>query len=157
MPARPHTYRVTVTWTGNQGNDTATHAGYSRDHTIESGVKPRIDGSSDPAFRGDPARWNPEDLLLASIAACHKLWYLGLCAQAGIKVQTYRDEAQATMVEDQRGTGRFVSATLRPRITIEPGGDLIRARALHDDAHAYCFIANSVNFPITIQPEISVA
>jgi organic hydroperoxide reductase OsmC/OhrA len=157
MSARPHTYKVTVTWTGNQGDGTASHAGYSRDHIIEAGAKPRIYGSSDPAFLGDPARWNPEDLLLASIAACHKLWYLGLCAQAGIRVRTYRDEAEATMLEDTGGAGRFVSAVLRPRITIAPGGDAARARALHHDAHACCFIANSVNFPITIQPDIDVA
>ncbi len=156
MAGHPHTYRVTVEWTGNLGTGTPSLAGYSRDHTIDAGAKPRIAGSSDPAFRGDPARWNPEDLLLASIAACHKLWYLGLCASSGISVLTYRDEAEATMEEDRTGAGRFVRAVLRPRVTIAPGGDVKRAVALHHDAHAYCFIANSVNFPIDCEPEVAL-
>ncbi len=157
MDGKQHIYRVSVEWIGNRGSGTSTHAGYSRDHIIEAGLKPRIEGSSDPAFRGDPARWNPEELLLASISACHELWYLGLCAQAGISVLTYCDAAEATMVEERGGAGRFVHAVLRPRITLAPGGDIERARRLHHDAHAQCFIANSVNFPIDCEPEISIA
>jgi organic hydroperoxide reductase OsmC/OhrA len=156
MAGKRHTYRVTVEWTGNRGLGTAGHAAYGRDHTIFAGAKPPIAGSSDPAFRGDPARWNPEDLLLASISACHKLWYLGLCAKAGISVLAYRDDAEATMVEDSNGSGRFVRAVLRPRITIQAGGDVGTARQLHHDAHEYCFIANSVNFPVTCEPTIDV-
>jgi organic hydroperoxide reductase OsmC/OhrA len=155
MPKRQHTYRVTVEWTGNRGLGTPDYTAYGRDHVISAGTKPPIAGSSDPAFRGDPARWNPEDLLLASIAACHKLWYLGLCAKAGISVLSYRDEAEATMLEDPNGAGRFTKAILRPRITIEAGGDLVEAARLHHDAHEYCFIANSVNFPVTCEPTIT--
>jgi len=164
MASRRHTYRVTVQWTGNRGIGpplgtplgTASRAGYSRDHTISAGAKPPIAGSSDPAFRGDPARWNPEDLLLASIAACHKLWYLGLCAKAGISVLRYRDDAEATMVEDPDGAGRFVSVVLHPRIVIRSGGDIAKATDLHRDAHAFCFIANSASFPITCEPIITI-
>jgi len=155
MADKRHTYRVTVEWTGNRGPGAANHAGYSRDHTIAAGAKPPIAGSSDPAFRGDAARWNPEDLLLASLSACHKLWYLGLCAGAGISVVSYRDEAEATMVEERNGAGRFVNAVLRPRITIRAGGDLATAIRLHHDAHAYCFIANSVNFAVTCEPIVT--
>jgi organic hydroperoxide reductase OsmC/OhrA len=161
MTGKRHSYCVTVEWIGNRGPGTLNHAGYGRDHTISAGAKPPIAGSSDPAFRGDPARWNPEDLLLASISACHKLWYLGLCAKAGISVLSYRDEAEATMLEDAGledagGAGRFVSATLRPTITIRAGGDITAARRLHLDAHEHCFIANSVNFPITCDPVIMI-
>jgi organic hydroperoxide reductase OsmC/OhrA len=155
MAGRQHIYRVIVEWTGNRGSGTSNGAGYGRDHTISAGAKPPIAGSSDPAFRGDPARWNPEDLLLASISACHKLWYLGLCAEAGICVLSYRDEAAATMTEDPNGAGRFVSATLRPTITIQVGGDIAQAIRLHQAAHESCFIANSVNFPITCEPTIT--
>lgn len=155
MTGKQHTYRVTVEWTGNRGLGTPNRAGYGRDHTIKAGTKPPIAGSADPAFRGDPARWNPEDLLLASIAACHKLWYLDLCARAGISVIAYQDEAEATMVEDPNGAGRFVSAVLRPKIAIRPGGDMAIAKRLHHDAHEYCFIASSVNFPVTCEPEIT--
>jgi organic hydroperoxide reductase OsmC/OhrA len=157
LTRKNHTYRVAVEWIGNRGHGTPGHAGYGRDHTISAGAKPPIAGSSDPAFRGDPGRWNPEELLLASISACHKLWYLGLCAKAGISVVSYRDEAEATMVEEPNGAGRFVSATLRPRITIRAGADMDEATRLHHEAHAYCFIANSVNFPIACEPNITAA
>ena len=155
MSATRHSYRVSVEWTGNRGIGTLNHAGYGRDHTISAGAKPPIAGSSDPAFRGDPARWNPEELLLASISACHKLWYLGLCAKAGITVLSYRDDARATMAEDRNGAGRFISAELRPRVTLRAGADAAAAASLHRDAHDYCFIASSVNFPIECDPVIT--
>ena len=155
MAGKQHSYRVTVEWTGNRGLGTPNRAGYGRDHTIAAGTKPPIAGSSDPAFRGDPARWNPEELLLASISACHKLWYLDLCARAGISVVRYRDEAEATMTEEPNGTGRFVSAVLHPRIAIQAGGDIGKAHRLHLEAHDFCFIANSVNFPVTCEPIIT--
>jgi organic hydroperoxide reductase OsmC/OhrA len=157
LTGKNHTYRVAVEWIGNRGHGTAGHSGYGRDHTISAGAKPPIAGSSDPAFRGDPGRWNPEELLLASISACHKLWYLGLCAKVGISVVSYRDDAEATMVEEPNGAGRFVSATLRPRITIQAGADVVEAARLHHEAHTYCFIANSVNFPIACEPNITAA
>lgn len=154
MAARLHRYCVAVEWTGNAGPGTISYAGYSRDHIIAAGTKPPIPGSSDPAFRGDPARWNPEDLLVAAISACHKLWYLHLCSAAGIAVLSYRDEAEGVMQEDPGGAGRFVSAVLRPVVTIRAGDDANKAASLHHDAHASCFLANSVNFPITCQPVI---
>jgi organic hydroperoxide reductase OsmC/OhrA len=155
MPAKQHIYRVTVEWTGNRGPGTTSYASYSRDHVIKSGSKPVIDGSSDPAFRGDAKRWNPEELLVASISACHKLWYLHLCAVAGIAVLGYHDEADALMQEDADGAGRFLSATLRPQVLIRAGDDVGKARTLHHDAHRYCFIANSVNFPINCEPTVT--
>ena len=155
MAINRHLYRVTVEWTGNRGLGTPNPIDYDRDHIISAGSKPSIAGSSDPAFRGDPARWNPEELLLASISACHKLWYLGLCAKAGISVLSYRDDAEAVMAEDPNGAGRFIGAVLRPVIVIQAGGDIAAATRLHEQAHDYCFIANSVNFPVTCNPTIA--
>jgi organic hydroperoxide reductase OsmC/OhrA len=156
MPDKRHMYRVAVEWTGNHGPGTIGYAGYSRDHIIRAGAKPPIAGSSDAAFRGDPTRWNPEDLLLASISACHKLWYLHLCSVAGIVVISYRDEAEGVMVEDATGAGRFVSAVLRPRVIIRAGCDIEQARRLHHDAHTHCFVANSLNFPVVCEPAIAI-
>ncbi len=156
MAGRQHIYRVTVEWTGNRGPGTTTYAGYDRDHIISAGAKSPIAGSSDPAFRGDATRWNPEDLLVASISACHKLWYLHLCSVAGIAVLSYRDDAQAIMQEDATGAGRFVSAVLRPQVVIRAGDDVGKAVSLHHDAHQHCFIANSVNFPIDCEPDVTV-
>jgi organic hydroperoxide reductase OsmC/OhrA len=152
MPDKQHHYTVTVTWTGNRGEGTRTYSAYSRDHVIEAAGKRAIQGSSDPAFRGDPARWNPEELLLASLSACHKLWYLHLCSVAGLSVLSYQDAAKGTMTEDTTGAGRFTQAILCPTIAFAAGVDVAKAEALHDDAHRHCFIANSVNFPVLCEP-----
>lgn len=153
MSGKEHHYSVTVTWTGNQGTGTSGYRAYSRDHLISAGDKPAIPGSSDPSFRGDPARWNPEDLLVASLSACHKLWYLGLCAGAGIVVTDYEDRAEGWMVEEAGGAGQFTRVILRPRVTLAPGTDAATAADLHHKAHEMCFIARSVNFPVAAEPE----
>lgn len=155
MPGKYHTYTVQIEWTGNRGTGTTTYTSYSRDHTIAAGAKPPIPGSSDPAFRGDAARWNPEDLLVASISCCHQLWYLHLCSTAGISVLSYRDNAVGTMQEDRNGAGRFIAAVLRPQVVIRAGDDIEKAEHLHHDAHQHCFIANSVNFPVTCEPVVT--
>lgn len=149
-----HRYNTRTEWTGNLGAGTADYRAYSRDHVLSAAGRPDVQGSSDPAFRGDAARWNPEDLLVASLSSCHMLWYLHLCTQAKITVLAYRDDATATMVEDEGGGGRFTAALLKPVVTIAAGGDMARAEALHEDAHRLCFIANSVNFPVTIEAKV---
>lgn len=152
---RTHSYEAEVIWTGNQGSGTSGYKAYSRDHVIRAGSKPEIPGSSDPAFRGDPARYNPEDMLVASLSACHMLWYLHLCATNKIVVEDYRDHAQGVMVETADGGGHFESVTLRPRVIIAAGGDLALVERLHAEAHAKCFIANSVNFPVRHEALVS--
>jgi organic hydroperoxide reductase OsmC/OhrA len=151
---RAHTYQVKVTWTGNRGEGTANYRAYARDHVIEAAGKPPIAGSSDPTFHGDKTRWNPEDLLLAALSACHKLSYLHFCAVSGIVVTDYVDHAEGRMEEDGKDGGRFTKVTLKPRITIQPGGDIALAERLHHIAHEKCFIASSVNFPVLCEPEI---
>ena len=154
MGETQHHYAVTLTWTGNTGTGTGTFRGYARAHTLSAPGKPPIAGSSDPAFRGDPACWNPEELLVASLAACHKLWYLGLCAQAGIVVTAYEDTAEGRMTEEAGGTGQFTAVILRPRVTIAAASDPDTALALHRRAHVLCFIARSVNFSVAHEPTI---
>jgi organic hydroperoxide reductase OsmC/OhrA len=156
MSTAEHTYRVGVEWTGNRGSGTSDYRAYGRDYTVSAANKPDIHGSSDVAFRGDPDRWNPEDLLVAAASACHELWYLHLCAEAGIAVLAYRDDAIGTMVEHQ-GRGAFSRIVLQPRVTIAAGGDRELAERLHHAAHAKCYVANSVRFPIDCEPEIDVA
>ena len=152
MAHREHKYPVTVTWTGNAGTGTSGYKAYRRDHAIESAGKPPIPGSSDPTFLGDKTRWNPEDLLVASTSACHQLWYLHLCAEAGIAVLAYVDEAEGTMVEGEKG--RFTQIVLRPRVTVRAGDDVELAQRLHHQAHEQCFIANSLNFPVRCEASI---
>ncbi len=152
MGDRLHHYPVRVVWTGNTGAGTAGYRGYARDHVIAAAGKPPIAGSSDPAFRGDPARWNPEELLVASLSACHKLWFLGLCAGAGVVVTAYEDAAEGVMTEQADGAGQFVEVVLRPRVALAGASDAGAIAALHERAHAMCFIARSVNFPVRVLP-----
>jgi organic hydroperoxide reductase OsmC/OhrA len=155
VSGRTHTYSTALTWTGNLGEGTAGYKAYSRDHVVRAPGKPDLPGSSDPAFRGDARRYNPEELLVAAISSCHMLWYLHLCAEAGIVVLSYEDEASGTMVEDAAKGGYFTQATLYPKVTIARGSDAARARELHGPAHEKCFIANSINFPVACEPEIT--
>lgn len=157
MADKQHAYGVKVIWTGNTGQGTVSYRAYSRSHRILACGKPDIEGSSDPSFRGDPARWNPEELLLASLSACHKLWYLSLCAQAGIVVTAYEDDAEGTMVEEASGAGQFTRVVLRPRVSLALASDRARAEALHHKAHEMCFIARSVSFPVEHRPTFADA
>jgi organic hydroperoxide reductase OsmC/OhrA len=143
---REHHYYTKIVWTGNTGKGTADYRAYKRDYEIRSPGKAVISGSSDPGFRGDAARYNPEDLLVASLSACHMLWYLHLCSDAGIVVQSYEDEAEGIMGTSTDGAGRFVRVTLRPHVRVS--GSVSQAEELHKRAHELCFIANSVNFPV---------
>ncbi len=146
-----HTYRATVRWTGDLGQGTRSYHGYSRDHLIEFSGKAPILATSGLAPRSSPDRVNPDELLVASLSSCHMLWYLHLCAESGIVVTFYEDSAEAVLQLVEGGGGTFVSATLRPRVRISEGSVEV-ARKLHEDAHRRCFIANSVRFPVHVEP-----
>ena len=151
---KTHSFGVSVAWTGNTGEGTSRYTAYERAHEISAEGKPVIPGSSDPAFRGDRSRYNPEELLVASLSACHMLWYLHLCADAQIVVTSYVDDASGTMRLTDDGGGHFEEVTLRPAVTVRRGCDPELARALHERAHRLCFIANSMNFPVKAEPTL---
>jgi organic hydroperoxide reductase OsmC/OhrA len=153
-----HHYATTVRWSGNLGRGTENYRDYSRDHEILAAGAPPIPGSSDPAFRGDPARWNPEQLLIASLAQCHMLWYLHLCATGGVTVVDYQDHARGVMTMDPGGGGggSVTEVTLHPEVTVADASMADKARALHSEVPALCFIARSVNFPVRHEPTIRV-
>lgn len=155
--ARTHRYELTVTWTGARGEGTSSYRSYSRDHEVTADGRPPIEGSSDPTFRGDPRRWNPEQLLVAALSQCHLLWYLHLCAVAGVVVTGYVDRPIGAMQESADGGGRFVDVVLRPEVTVAAAEMTEQALALHAEAHQRCFVANSVNFPVRHEPAVSVA
>lgn len=148
-----HLYHSRVVWTGNRGQGTATYRGYDRTWDIAVPGKPVIACSNDPLLGGDPARMNPEDLLLSALSACHMLWFLHYAADAGIVVTSYEDRPKGVGEVAPSGAGRFVSATLRPRVTVRRGADLALAELLHHRIHEVCFIARSVAFPVRIEPE----
>ena len=149
-----HHYSTRVRWTGNTGSGTSDYRAYERSHEITADGKPTITGSSDPAFRGDASQYNPEELLVSSLSACHMLWYLHLCADAGVVVNDYSDEAHGVM-EDTTSGGRFTLVVLQPRVTVASPDMIEKALQLHANAHTHCFIANSVNFEVRVKPEIA--
>lgn len=153
MP-KHHQYQTHLSWTGNNGTGTSGYRDYERSHIIDIPGKTLIEGSSDPAFLGDAGKHNPEEMLLSSLSSCHMLWYLHLCADEGIIVLAYEDEAKATMDETEDGGGQFTAATLYPSVTVAEESMIPKAYALHEKAHSLCFIARSVNFPVTHQPII---
>lgn len=151
---KQHTYQCELEWTGNDGQGTKSYTSYRRDHVIRIAGKPDIPASSDPSFRGDKTRYNPEELLAASLTSCHMLWYLHLCAVNKITVLRYRDSAEGIMRENPDGSGEFVSVTLKPQVVIAEPDQEAHAAELHHQAHALCFISRSVNFPVEVVPQI---
>jgi organic hydroperoxide reductase OsmC/OhrA len=153
--AHEHHFAARLVWTGAAEGPTRDYQSYSREYRIEIAGKPPLTGSAAPTFLGDAGKHNPEDLLVAALSACHMLSYLALCTRARIEVAAYEDQANGRMAIKDRKM-RFVEVTLAPRVTIA-AGDLERARALHEEAHATCFIASSVNFPVLNTPTVTRA
>ncbi|HEY1529330.1 MAG TPA: OsmC family protein [Galbitalea sp.] len=151
-----HAYEVAVQWQGNRGTGTSDYKSYGREHLITASGKPDIAGSADRAFRGNTERWNPEELLLAALSQCHLLSYLHVAASNGIVVVEYTDSVSGLMEQTADGGGHFVSATLRPVVTISTGNPEL-AQSLHEEASAKCFIAASVNFPVNHEPTVRIS
>ena len=152
-----HHYNLTLKWTGNTGEGTSHYRSYERSHTIMIDNKAELLCSSDPAFRGDKTKHNPEEFMVASLSACHMLWYLHLCSEAGVIVTHYVDHATGTMVETSDGGGYFSEVTLHPIVTVTDDAMLEKANQLHKRANELCFSANSVKFPVHHQPQSKVA
>lgn len=147
-----HYYKLITTWVGNRGTGTSDYKSYHRNHDIAIPGKPVLTCSSDPSFRGDTSRQNPEELLVAAISGCHMLWYLHLCSANGVVVTDYSDEATGTMEENKDGSGQFVEVTLNPKVTVQDKSMIDKANALHHEANKMCFIARSVKFPVHHKP-----
>lgn len=149
-----HHYETQLTWADPAGS--SDYRTYSREHEVVAVGRPVLVGSADRAFRGDPARWNPELLLLAALSECHLLSYLSFCARAGVVVTAYADRATGTMRQEGLG-GRFTEVVLRPAVTVAQASMIDEAATLHGPAHEACFIASSVNFPVRHEPKVVAA
>jgi len=145
---KQHFYHTNLLWTGNTGRGTESYRGYERSHTLAVDGKPSIECSSDPSFRGDRSKYNPEEMFVASLSSCHMLWFLHVCAQAGVIVLDYTDSAEGIMLESDDGNGRFKEVILHPKVRVQEKWMMEKMDALHEKAHHFCFIANSCNFPV---------
>lgn len=146
--SKEHFYELTINWTGNKGTGTSDYKQYDRNYTVSCKEKENIFASADPAFRGDHTKYNPEEFLLAALSSCHMLWFLHLCADAGVIVVEYIDNPTGIMIEAEKGGGRFKEVTLNPLVTVTEKSMCEKLDALHKKANEKCFIANSVNFPV---------
>lgn len=147
-----HTYRAHCSWSGSTARG---YPGYDRAHRGGAPpAEPELPLSADPAFRGDPARLNPEQLVVLAAASCQLLSFLAVAARARIDVRDYRDDATATMPEATRPI-RLAEIVLRPRITLVAGPSEERVRHLVEVAHRECFIANSLATPVRVEPLIA--
>ncbi|SEB43459.1 Organic hydroperoxide reductase OsmC/OhrA [Tenacibaculum sp. MAR_2009_124] len=153
--SRQHNYNAIIKWTGNNGTGTSGYRDYERNHEIIIENKTTIAASSDPSFRGDRTKHNPEDLLVSSVSTCHMLWYLHLCSEAGVVVVEYIDNVKGTMVETNNGGGKFTEIILQPMVVVQKSSMVEKANKLHHKANELCYIANSLNFPINHIPKTS--
>lgn len=156
LTATRHGYQVDVVWTGNTGTGTTSYRSYERTHEVRAVGKDAIDGSADPVFLGDADRYNPEELLVASLSQCHMLWFLHLAADSGVVVTGYHDRARGILAENSDGTGQFEAVELTPEVTVRDRAIVDVAEALHERAHELCYIAKSVTFPVRCTPTTRV-
>ncbi|MDS1272539.1 OsmC family protein [Lipingzhangella sp. LS1_29] len=154
---RDHHYEVEVRWTGNTGTGTTSYRDFSRAYEMRAEGKPVVAGSADPAFRGDAAQWNPEELLISALSACHMLWFLHRAAAAGVVVTEYRDAATGTMSLQRSGAGQMTEVVLRPAVTVREPAMVGRLAGLHEEANERCFVARSVSFPVRHEGTATVA
>lgn len=153
MAHNRHQFTMNLKWTGNRGTGTSNYRAYGRGHEISAaGKSVAIPASSTPIFRGEKERYNPEELLIGSLSGCHMLWFLHLCAEAGVVVTAYEDDAEGTMTLNADGSGQFSEVVLHPRVQYEQAPSREQSAALHHRAHELCFIARSVNFPVRCEP-----
>lgn len=141
-----HLFKAKALWSLDRKSENIKT--YSRNHSITIEGKPVLNVSAAKAFKGDAALYNPEDMLLSSLVSCHMMSYLYVCAQNGIEVLTYTDDAVATLEVNDDGSGSFKEVTLTPKVIIAQADRIEEALALHKKANELCFIANSCNFPI---------
>lgn len=150
--SQQHVFEGGLRWTGQAG-EVDSKLKLARAFTIEFPGKAAIEGSAPAVFNGDNARHNPETLMISSLMACHHLTYLALCERAGIRIASYADQATGTLaIKD--GKMRMVEVVLHPQVRIADAAQIGTATELHDKAHANCFMANSVNFEVKVQPTV---
>lgn len=150
-------YEITLAYPAESGQLTPPAPAYSRNSTMRADGKPEVNASAPEAGGGDAARYNPEELMLMSLSQCHMLTYLAIAAKKRIAVVAYTDRATGVLGAGSNGKISMQAVTLRPRVTVARGSNLADAQAIHDKAHAYCFMANSVNFPVNNEAEIAEA
>ncbi|MBL8524035.1 MAG: OsmC family protein [Betaproteobacteria bacterium] len=152
-----HEFEARLKWPASADQPKPPEAVFSRNNVMYSTGKHEVAGSAPAVYGGDSTRYNPEELLLMSLSECHMLTYLAVAAKKRMTVIAYEDRATGVLGIGAHGNAGKMSmqeVVLRPKVTVAKGTDLNDAMAIHDKAHANCFMANSVNFPVRHEPEI---
>ena len=150
--AESHTYRADLEWKGTNKD----YNSFDRGLRVHFEGKHSIDMTAAPEYKGDPAKLNPEDLLVASLASCQMLTYLAIASMSKVDVLEYRDEAVGKIEKGADGKLRMTRVVLKPRIVLAPGANRDRAVGLVTKAHEQCYIANSVNTEIVVEPQFEM-
>lgn len=151
-----HLFKAKLNWDSEEDLISSSGKKFTKNHSIFIEGKKLLHVSAAKAFKGDPQLYNPEDLLLSSIVSCHMMSYLYVCAQKGIDIVSYQDQAEATLEVLENGSGRFIEVRLFPQVIIRNKEQITEAVLLHQKANKLCFIANSCNFPIVHQASCQV-
>ena len=148
-------YEATVEWHLGESESFETRK-YSRAHRWKFDGGADVPASASPLVVGtvysDPAGVDPEEALIASLASCHMLFFLDLASRSGVTVTSYVDHAVGVIGKREDGVVAMLSAVMRPQISYTVPVDAAKIEGLHHKAHALCYIANSVNFPVTVEP-----
>ncbi|MBL8516064.1 MAG: OsmC family protein [Betaproteobacteria bacterium] len=147
-----HTFEATLRWPADASQKLPPDPAFSRDNVMAAPGKHEVAGSAPAVFSGDATRYNPEELMLMSLSECHMLTYLAIAGKKRMGILGYEDRASGTLAVGPTGKMQMTACVLRPVVTLPKGSNLADARAMHDKAHANCFMANSVNFPVTHEP-----
>jgi organic hydroperoxide reductase OsmC/OhrA len=148
-----HTFHTTLHWPADPAQEKPPVATFSRNSVLGAPGHAPVDASSPPVFGGEAARYNPEELLTMALSQCHMLTFLALAARKQVAVLAYEDHATGKLGKGASGKMQMEHVMLRPKVTVARGTDLAAVNAMHEKAHAHCFIANSVNFPVENAPE----
>lgn len=146
------TYNVTVDWTGADEGGTASYTRYSRDHEVRVEGKPTLLATSDLKVRTDVRRYRAEELFVGSISQAQMLWFLRTAAKHDVVVLSYLDRATATQRVEGAGSGPFVEAVMRPRVTYAGQVSEELAARLHHEAREHNHVARSVSFTVRVEP-----
>ena len=149
-----HLFNGELHWTGQPGVDEHGRLKLGRAFVLRFAGKAPIEGSSPAVFRGDDSKHNPETLMVSSLMACHHLTYLSACERAGVRVLEYRDNATGTLALKD-GKMRMVEVVLWPQVRVADAAQIEQARELHAKAHGHCFMSNSVNFEVRVEPAVT--
>lgn len=140
-------HRIVLEW--QKGDAASTYEAYPRNHIIRfKDGQEAVVASASPAYRGDAAKADPEDLLVAALSSCHMLSFLAICAKKKLTVTSYQDEAVG-FLENAGGKWWMARVSLRPKVEVDADAETLSA--IHHQAHEACFIANSVKTEVTVE------